>query len=119
MSIKLGTLSNGALEERFARELKTVLENIADPNTDAKKNRSISIKINIKPSESREAGTLDFEVKSSLASASKVGTFIVMDEEEAAEIGKNAPGQRFIDTETGEIQDTPQVQGGKLLVIGK
>ncbi|MCT4573522.1 replication terminator protein, partial [Bacillus thuringiensis] len=43
--IDLNSFADGALFERVNIELKKVLENIADPNTDPKKVRKINITI--------------------------------------------------------------------------
>ena len=46
----LDELMDGGLTERFNAELRRVLENVFDPNTDHKKKRTITIGISIVPS---------------------------------------------------------------------
>jgi len=64
--ITLSTLKGGALEERFQYELKKVLENIVDPNTEAKKQRKITIELILLPDESLEVVGLEAKIKSTL-----------------------------------------------------
>ena len=43
MNLNLAEMANGAFMEQFNIELKKVLANIADPNTDPKKARKITL----------------------------------------------------------------------------
>lgn len=47
--LSLGKLDNGGLEERFALQLRKVIDNIDDPNTDPEAKREVNIKITFKP----------------------------------------------------------------------
>ncbi|MGV0961780.1 MAG: hypothetical protein ACOYB1_18300 [Limnohabitans sp.] len=49
IEMSLANLDGGALEERFQYELKKVIKNIQDPNTDAEAKRTISISISLQP----------------------------------------------------------------------
>jgi hypothetical protein len=49
IEITLAGFGGGALEERFQDELKKVIKNIQDPNTDAEAKRTIDIKLTIQP----------------------------------------------------------------------
>jgi len=49
IDVTLANLLAGALEERFADELRKVVKNIQDPNTDAEAKRVIDIKISLQP----------------------------------------------------------------------
>jgi hypothetical protein len=49
IDISLANLNDGGLEERFQDELRKVIKNIQDPNTDAEAKRSIDIKITLQP----------------------------------------------------------------------
>ncbi len=64
--ITLSSLKDGAVEERFQYELKKVLDNIADPNTETKKARKITIELTFSPDESCENVSCITKVKSSL-----------------------------------------------------
>ncbi|MRB19240.1 replication terminator protein, partial [Bacillus thuringiensis] len=52
--IDLNSFADGALFERVNIELKKVLENIADPNTDPKKVRKINITIAVAGDQQRD-----------------------------------------------------------------
>lgn len=43
INFDLSTMANGGVQEKFVQELKKVTENILDPNTDAKKKRTVTI----------------------------------------------------------------------------
>ena len=64
--LTLENLGNGGAMELFQRELKKVLENIRDPNTDAEAVRAVTLKVLIKPQESREQAALKVHVESKL-----------------------------------------------------
>ena len=67
--VTLVTIGNGAAVELFDREFQEVLANIADPNTDAKTPRKITITVTIKPSDDREMAAAAIQVASKLATA--------------------------------------------------
>lgn len=54
--VTLSTLGGGAALELFQAELDKVLRNIADPNTEARKKRDITLKVSILPDDSRGVG---------------------------------------------------------------
>lgn len=106
---KLDEFANGALTERFNMEAQRVLENIADPNTDPKKARTITVTVTLKADENRELAMVDISAKSSLAPAKGVQTKIIMDRDGkgnviGAELKSGAVGQSYI-TEDGGIAD--------------
>ena len=57
--VTLDTLGGGALSELFTAELNRVLANIADPNTDEKAKRSISINVTLKPNRDRDIADVE------------------------------------------------------------
>jgi hypothetical protein len=57
--IDLADFAGGAVSERFNQELKKVLENIADPNTDPKKARTVTVKVTLKADENRDIADVD------------------------------------------------------------
>ena len=108
--LTLANMAGGAVLERFNIEMQKVITNIADPNTDPKKKRSVTIKVTVSPNEQRNMAVLDIETKPVLVPAMPVNTSIVIDRDKkgnvvAAELLSNHPMQRMIDTETGEIVD--------------
>lgn len=68
--VTLINIAQGAAQELFEREKKRVLENIADPYTEAKAPRSISLKVNFKPNAERDYAIVEVTVSSKLAASS-------------------------------------------------
>ncbi|MGG4444519.1 replication terminator protein [Brevibacillus fortis] len=106
---KLDDFANGALTEKFNTEAQRVLENIADPNTDPKKARTITMTITLKADENRELAMVDINTKASLAPSKGVQTKIIMGRDrqgkvEAAELKSGAVGQTYI-TDEGDFAD--------------
>lgn len=61
--ISLTTICDGAVPEVFARELKEVLANITDPNTDPERPRGLTIKFLFKPLSDRSGAQVSFTCK--------------------------------------------------------
>lgn len=70
--VGLSNLLGGLAVERFDDELQRVLQNIVDPNTAPNAKREITLKVSIKPSNSRDFGGVEVAVTSKLAPAAKV-----------------------------------------------
>ena len=51
--INIEQFSNGELIQQINREMEAVARNIADPNTEAKTTRKITVTITLKPNEQR------------------------------------------------------------------
>lgn len=66
-SFGLMEIGRGAAVERFDLALQKVLDNIQDPNTDAKKPRAVVLKITITPDEDRGVGKYTIEAQEKLA----------------------------------------------------
>lgn len=64
--ISLTTICEGAVPEVFLRELKEVLANIADPNTDPERARGVTLKFTFKPYEDRSGAQVSFTCKPTL-----------------------------------------------------
>lgn len=84
-TVSLESIGAGAAVERFQLALQEVLNNIIDPNTDAKKARVITLKITMKPDENREFSDAQISVGTTLAPITPVKTKIF--------IGRDAKGQ--------------------------
>ena len=65
--INIEQLSNGELTQQINREMEAVARNIADPNTEAKTTRKITVTITMKPNEQRDFITTSITTKSTLA----------------------------------------------------
>lgn len=99
---KLDELMDGALTERFNRELRRVLQNVFDPNTEAKAKREIAVKIVITPSEQRDAAVFQLAVTSKLAPAVNIAQTVFLDMDDdgritATERTSQTPGQIDMD----------------------
>ena len=85
--LTMTSICSGAVQEKVDRALRAVADNILDPNTDAKKKRSITLKIVFQPNEDdREDVAVHVEVTKSLAPEAGVKTqlFIAKDLESGA-----------------------------------
>lgn len=108
--IDLNTFAEGALSERFNQELQKILENIADPNTDATKVRKLTVTLSLKADDKRDVVLSSLVAKATLAPAKQIEAKLLMDLDSdgritGAELKSGIKGQTFIDVETGEIQD--------------
>lgn len=113
--INLETLAEGGLTEKVNMALQEVLNNIADPNTDYKVKRKLTIDITFISQEDRDLALLDIQTKTKLAPPKSIGTKIVIGTDGkggvmASEFGKQIPGQSTmrVDEETGEITTTAE-----------
>ena len=66
-TMTLENIGGGAAVELFGIDLKKVLKDILDVNTDPKAERAITLKVAIKPDENRDLGTISISCKSKLA----------------------------------------------------
>ncbi len=114
--IDLNTFAEGALSERFNNELQRVLENIADPNTDPKKTRKLTVTVAFNADEKRDVIFTSVLAKLSLAPAKQIEAKLLMDFDgkgkiTGAELKSGIKGQTFIDTD-GDISSD---QGEKII----
>ncbi|AAO36636.1 replication terminator (endogenous virus) [Clostridium phage phiCTC2B] len=122
--INLETFANGALAERMDQALKEVLENIADPNTDYKTKRKLTLEMKFITGEDRELTEVEIIAKTKLAPKSSVSTKIIIDrtlegEVLGTEFKKQLPGQQVlkVDSETGEVLEENKEDLSGLQVI--
>lgn len=76
--VTLENLGGGAASERFTDAMREVVENVQDPNTDAKAKRRVVLTATIAPSEDREGAILSFDVQTKLASPKPQAGLIYM-----------------------------------------
>lgn len=76
--VTLNNIGGGALSELFEAELVRVLENIADPNTDAGARRSINISVSFKPKADRSVADVTLTCGSKVAGIKNVDTQLYM-----------------------------------------
>ncbi|MGJ9460095.1 MULTISPECIES: replication terminator protein [Oceanobacillus] len=108
--IDLNEFAEGALAAKVNTELEKVLENIADPNTDPKKNRTITISIKIHGDEKRDVLNTSVSTKSSLVAMKEVETKLMMGADKQGniigkELRSGVKGQMFLDPEGDVSQD--------------
>lgn len=77
-SVTLDNIGGGALAELFGAELARILQNIADPNTDARAGRAITITVKFKPTATRDSAEVDLVCSSKLAGITTVQTQLFM-----------------------------------------
>ena len=100
--INIEQFSNGELTQQINREMEAVARNIADPNTEAKTTRKITVTITLKPNEQKDFITTSITTKSTLAptlgavTALAVGKNLKTGEIEVGEIRNQIPGQMSI-----------------------
>jgi hypothetical protein len=109
--INLTEFADGAVAERVNIELQKALENLADPNTDPKKVRSITVKISMKGDEKRDLANVTVTATTKLAPAKDIETKIVLDRDGKGkvvgqELKSGVKGQTFIDPEGDVAEDT-------------
>lgn len=60
-AMTLENIAHGVAEEKFQIELQRVLDNMVDPNTEAKKTREIVLKLKFTPNEARNMALITVE----------------------------------------------------------
>ena len=101
--INLNAFADGALLDRVNNDLQKIMENIYDPNTDAKKARKLNITITLSPDKNREVIATDIATKITLASASSVSTTMLVGKDVGTgkvvgrELASGAKGQTYFD----------------------
>jgi len=70
--VSLDTIGGGALVELFDAELSRILANIADPNTDTKVQRRITLSVSFKPNRERDIADVTMKCESKLAGIQSV-----------------------------------------------
>ena len=108
---QLDELMDGALTERFNREMDRVLQNVFDPNTDPKAKRQIQIIVEIKPNEARDRAEFKVDLKTKIAPPVPMVQMCFLYQNDAgdvtaAEITREIPGQMDMD---GGEQPLPRV----------
>lgn len=72
--LSIPNLCNGGLVERLHGELRRAVENILDPNTEAKKSRTVTLKITIKPNEHRNMAEVTVSTTANLCPPAPIET---------------------------------------------
>ncbi|MCS8620194.1 replication terminator protein [Lactiplantibacillus plantarum] len=112
INFDLTSISNGAVQEKWDKEMKRVAENIIDPNTDATKKRKVTLTMTLTPNKDRSVIDVDTEVKSTIAPQASVATTMMAGRDlNTGEIAVNelksgVRGQTFIDQDGTVKTDT-------------
>lgn len=113
-------MARGAIIEQVDIEVSKVIENIIDPNTDAKKKRQIILTVDFAPSADRQTVTVSATAKSKLLPNNAIQTalFVGVDhntgEVLATEMIANVPGQIGFDSNVEEeAPKLKMVAGGR------
>ncbi|MDR1286279.1 MAG: hypothetical protein LBK08_01590, partial [Treponema sp.] len=77
--IELSSIHHGVIGDLFDEEFKKVLQNIEDENTEAKAERSVTIKISVKPDKTRRTGEVKVQAYSTLAKIKPAESFVFFD----------------------------------------
>lgn len=99
----INELADGGTREQIEREVKKIMANILDLNTEDKKKRSLTIRVDFTPDENRKTINTHVQVKSTLAPQNVVNTTLLVGRDtntgiiQAAELHSNMPGQTFFD----------------------
>lgn len=111
--VDLNKFADGALAARFNEELQKVLANIADPNTEPHKNRTITVTVQVHGDENRDVLNASVVAKSKLLPAKEVTTKIMMGADDygnivGKELRSGIKGQMFLDSDGDLAQDDGQ-----------
>lgn len=111
IDLNLSSLASGGVQENFDMEVKKLLKNIQDPNTDAEKPRKLVMTLTLLPDGSRELIKLDSQIKLTMAPTKSVTTNLITGknpngEIEAQELKSGAKGQMYFDEEATIRTDT-------------
>lgn len=96
IELNVSTLSGGALVERIQDEISKAIANITDPNTPAKKARTVTMKMTIKPNEQRNMAEVSVSTSSTLCAPTPIetGIYIGMKPADQNPRGQGRAGKR-------------------------
>lgn len=106
-NINILEVSQGAIREQIDIEIKKVLDNLLDPNTDFKAARTLTIELKLKNrTDKRDIVDLSGQAKVKLAPYNPIGATLYTEVTKngivAAELTKPDPNQISIDEEQGQ-----------------
>lgn len=123
-AISLDNLAGGELKEQVNDALQRVIDNIADPNTNWKSKRKLSVTLAFSADEKRNLAVVTMEVKPTLAAAAPSMTRIIIDRDSQGKVVgaeyRPAPmgfqQAMVVDKETGEFTGYDTVPAGLKVV---
>jgi hypothetical protein len=105
---ELSNIQNGVAFDLFGEELRKVLANIEDENTVANAERSITLKIAIKPDKTRRTGEVKVQASCTLAKVKPAESLLFFDRDENGAFAayEDDPGPEL----PGLIENDPAVK---------
>lgn len=79
--LDINTICNGAIPEVFQSLMEEVLNNIADPSTSPEQVRSITLKIDFRPTKDRHGAVTTFASRSKLAPVESIESSVLFGKE--------------------------------------
>jgi hypothetical protein len=112
--IGLQGIQGGVVVDLFDEEIKKVLANIEDENTAANQERSITIKIAIKPDKTRRTGEVKVHAYSTLAKIKPCESFLFFDRDESGKFSayEDDPGPELPGIDEKEPVRFPRANEG-------
>lgn len=110
LNLNIDQLAEGAVGEKIVTELERIAENILDLNTDSKKARVLTIKLNFVPNDNRTILTTRVDVTSKLAPSEETETTFLIGQDYNTgfmamnELKSNTPGQTYINPDDGKLK---------------
>lgn len=105
-------MAQGAIMEQVNMEVGKIVDNILDPNTDAKKKRQLNLVVDFAPSADRSTVVITATAKSKLLPNNAIQTTLFVGangqtgEIQAVEMVPQVPGQQAFD---GTVQEEPRI----------
>lgn len=105
-------MAQGAIMEQVNMEVGKIVDNILDPNTDAKKKRQLNLVVDFAPSADRSTVVITATAKSKLLPNNSIQTTLYVGadsrtgEVQAVEMVPQIPGQQSF---SGEVQEEPKI----------
>lgn len=101
----LTTIGAGATAEKFQAELRGILDNIRDPNTDPRAKRKIVLEFVFLPAEDREMVMVSITTKSVLGKTKPAGDVMYVGRHEGRTVGTvvHGPGGEPVDPRQGVL----------------
>ena len=92
--VTLSNLADGAADELFIDALAKVMDNIADPNTDHKAKRAITLQFTITADEERRVGDISVACSTKLAGVRGIKVGVYFGTENGLKVAVEAPRQQ-------------------------
>ena len=112
--IDLESFQNGAVTDLFNEEMRKVLANIEDENTVADKERSVTIRIAVRPDKTRRTGHVTVQASSTLAKTRPAESLLFFDRDEAGNFSayEDDPGPELPDVSVSQIRPFKKAVNG-------